>query len=424
MIYTIARGNWSGLINKTFRRIWFGESASILGAEMMAFAVPVFMTVGMNLSPFEIAAVTAAGSSAPLLVSLSTGAIADKFDRRRILILSSIIRAIIVLAFPFMYWLGILNSWVLGVCLFLVMAITMLFDAALTATLPHVVSKSQLMRANSWMEAGRGVAATGAPIIAGSLIPVIGVPWVAVVNSVTYFISAFTVSSTPKGPRQALSEDALDVTHWQDIKEGIRLALGHHVLRPMILTAATFNFFQSWLFAVFIVYAVRVLGVGPVAIGVIFSAVGIVGLVAAILAPVIVEKRTPGSAVIWAFVLIGISAIFAPLLDSMGGNPAAVGFTVVFAVWEFCVVIAVIVGDTARQTLIEDRFQSRAASVERFATWGLDPVGALIGGAVASTTIGLSGSLIIAAFGMAIPAVIAVSSSGIRQLKMLPTDSE
>lgn len=78
------------MINRSFRRIWCGESASMLGAQMVGFATPVFMATSMGLSPFEIAAVTAAGSAAPLVVSLSTGAIADRIDRRLILIYSSV----------------------------------------------------------------------------------------------------------------------------------------------------------------------------------------------------------------------------------------------------------------------------------------------------------------------------------------------
>lgn len=98
------------------------------------------------------------------------------------------------------------------------------------------------------------------------------------------------------------------------------------------------------------------------------------------------------------------------------------GFSLVFSVWKFCVVVAVVVGDTARQTLIEDRFQSRAASVERFATWGLDPIGALAGGLVASSSVGIGGSLTIASAGMAIPAIIAVSSRGLWALRDFPAE--
>lgn len=410
------------MINRSFRRIWCGESASMLGAQMVGFATPVFMATSMGLSPFEIAAVTAAGSAAPLVVSLSTGAIADRIDRRLILIYSSVFRAVSVFSLPVMYWVGMLNAWGLAAGLFVVMALTMLFDAALTATIPYVVPRQSLTRANSLMQAGQSAGSTVAPLAAGSLIPLVGAPFVYILNSVTYLISAFTVRSVPRGEPPRLSQEALSVTHIQDIKDGITAVLKHAVLRPIVLTASVFNFFQAWVFAVFVVYAVRELDLSPFVIGLMFTVVGVLGVASAVLAPLVVERFTPGSAIVWAFVLIALSSICVFPLNALGGSLAAVGFSLVFSVWEFCVVVAVVVGDTARQTLIEDCFQSRAASVERFATWGLDPIGALAGGLVASSSVGMGGSLTIASAGMAIPAIIAVSSRGLRALRGFPAE--
>jgi predicted MFS family arabinose efflux permease len=193
-------------------------------------------------------------------------------------------------------------------------------------------------------------------------------------------------------------------------------------MRPVLLTAASFNFFHAWLFAVFTVFALRVLGFSPFLLGVVLTVSALFGILGAALAPRLITWLGPGRSVIVAFVLIGASAATLPFLGVMGQGLAAATTTIVFGLWDFAVTVAVIVGDSARQTLLPDDYRSRAAGTERFATWGLDPIGALAGGAVASTAFGLTGSVAIAALGMLVPAVLAICSSGLWRLHELPDD--
>lgn len=407
-----------------FLRIWGGESSSATGAALVSFVVPIFLAQSLELSAFEISAIIAVASSAPLLLSLSSGAIADRFNRRTLLVWSSAVRAALIAIIPVLMMVNALQGWMIAVILFAVNALTLLFDAAMTAVIPKLVPKSSLLRANSLMELSRNTAETAAPLLGGTLMSVVSAPVVFIINALTYLVSSLTVRAVPTTLNGTPVSDELPQSHLKDIGEGLGVVWKHQTIRPILLTAGTFNFFLAWTFAVFAVFAVRELGYSPLLLGVVFSAVGAMGILGAGIAPQVIRFLGAGRSVIVAFCVIALSALALPWLASMNLFVSALTCVLVFSLWEFWVTVAVIVGDSARQTLIADKYRSRAAGAERFVTWGLDPIGTLIGGAVASTALGLGGSIAIAAVGMLVPAVLALASGGLRRLVHLPLDDE
>lgn len=412
------------LLSSRFLAVWLGETGSSAGSALASFVVPVLLADTLQLTPFEIGAVMAVGSAAPLLLSLSSGAIADRFERRTLLTWSSALRAVLVALIPLLLVFGMLSGWVLAIILFMVNALTLLFDAAMTAVIPQMVSRRNLIRANSLMELSVNTSGTIAPTVGGAIMTWLGAPAAFIINAVTYALSAVTSRSVPATDQGERTSDELPQSHFRDIRDGLRAVWRHSVMRPVLVTAASFNFFHAWLFAVFTVFALRVLHFSPFLLGVVLTVSAVFGILGAALAPRLIAWQGPGRAVIVAFVLIGMSAASLPFLGSMSSLQAAVTTTIVFGLWDLAVTVAVIVGNSARQTLLPDEFRSRAAGTERFATWGLDPLGALAGGAVASTVIGLTGSVTIAALGMLVPAAVAACSSGLWQLRELPEEDE
>jgi len=93
--------------------------------------------------------------------------------------------------------------------------------------------------------------------------------------------------------------------------------------------------------------------------------------------------------------------------------------SVVFAVFEICIVVNLIIGRTMRQALFPAQHLSKVAGTARFMSWGVDPVGALAGGAVAGL-LGLQASVAIGSAGFVVGALVCVSSPALRAFKRLP----
>jgi hypothetical protein len=70
--------------------------------------------------------------------------------------------------------------------------------------------------------------------------------------------------------------------------------------------------------------------------------------------------------------------------------------------WSFCVVILLILDAALRQRLVPDAYLGRVSATSRFISWGVDPAGALIGGALGASALGLRATLAVAAAGIAL----------------------
>jgi hypothetical protein len=86
------------------------------------------------------------------------------------------------------------------------------------------------------------------------------------------------------------------------------------------------------------------------------------------------------------------------------------------AAWDFAIVVHVIVEQTLRQTMIENRHLSRVTATVRFVSWGVDPIGALLGGLAASSFLGAKGTLFFCLIGLTASGALLLLSKGIRQL--------
>lgn len=87
-----------------------------------------------------------------------------------------------------------------------------------------------------------------------------------------------------------------------------------------------------------------------------------------------------------------------------------------FAGWDFAVVLNIVIEQTIRQATIPQPLISRASSTQRFISWGVDPLGALAGGLLAVSSLGLTGALHVSMWGMGAAGLILLLSREVRAL--------
>ncbi len=259
--------------NANFRRLWIGNVISLLGDwfNTIALYTLVFRLTG---SPFALGAVFIFKMLPWALASPIAGVLVDRYDRRRLMIISDLVRAVVVLGF-----LLIDEAGDVYLVYFLIAAQVMLgsvFVPAKSASIPNITTPRELLTANALMAASWSVMLALGAAIGGFATEWFGEQAVFIIDSATYLVSAYFIyravipqdTEAPRGPvlRTAMREM---VDGWRFLRAVPRV-------RRIALTKMTWGIAGAAL-----VYALTLLGdeVAPQAlaagIGILFAARGL-----------------------------------------------------------------------------------------------------------------------------------------------------
>jgi MFS family permease len=400
--------------NSALSRFLWGMAFEETASNMTVLGIPILAVVLLNANAFQASLLVASASSAPLVFGLSAGVLADRLNRRRLIFSCVSAQAALAFALVILYALGCLNLPVLMASAFVASAVKLLLDSATAAAIPALAAEPELAKANGWYEAVNSSAQAIGPSLCGWLIQAVSIPALFVTQCLACLLSASIFARLPVDSNQETHTQR--ESHLAEIREGVTVLWRNAVLRAIALSSASFNLFHSAFFAVFTVYALKTLAFSPVVLGLIISCAGIVGVGAALLAPAVIRLLTPPVALIGSLLVIapmGLPLVFAGTLDPFHG---AVLVAATFAAWDFAVVTNLVIEQTVRQTLVRPSHLSRVSATTRFFTWGVDPLGALLGGLAASSALGLEATLTIAVSGMGASGLVLLASPSVRRL--------
>src|SRR5918995_5403874 len=185
-----------------FRRLWAAQSASLIGSEITALALPLMAVLLLDASPVQMGLLAAAGTAPFLLCSLPAGVWIDRRQRRPVLIAADIARAGLLLSIPLTAWLGVLRIEQLYAVTFLAGVLGVFFEVAHYAYVPSLVGRESVVEGNSKLQISYSAAEAGGPGIAGLLVQFISAPGAIVVEAITFLISAVLLRriETPESP--------------------------------------------------------------------------------------------------------------------------------------------------------------------------------------------------------------------------------
>jgi hypothetical protein len=127
-----------------------------------------------------------------------------------------------------------------------------------------------------------------------------------------------------------------------------------------------------------------------------------------------------GRLLIVVYALPGLGALLVPLAGTTGRIPALLLVGTCQVVWAGSVVVNLTLSETIKQSIVPDGLLGRVSATIRFVSWGGEPIGALIGGVLASAVLGLSGTLVLAAVGVLLSAVWPLRSASVRRASHAP----
>jgi MFS family permease len=407
-------------LGANWRRLWAADAISSLGDGAYAAAVPL-LAVYFTHSPAQVAGIATAASLPWLLCSLHAGVLADRYDRRRLMSIAQVVQALAVSIAAVTAMVPGGRIWVLYLASFALGAAETVFANSAQSMLPAVVGPAHLEAANGRQYATETVTQQfigpplGSLLFAASLPATRSLPfWL---DALTFALSAFLIAriylprptgaaalagrrpasaadtaASVGGPTPAFagpSPGGRPMRH--DIAEGLRWLAGHRLLRTLAILLAVTNMAGQIANSTFVLFATERLHVGPRGYGILLAASAIGGVAGGLASRRIVAHLGTRCSIILGAALGAASAgvVGALARDAyvMVACMAASAFSA--TVWNVATV-------SMRQRIIPDRIRGRVNSVYRLAGWGSMPVGAAIGGVIA-TTYGLRAPWFVAA---------------------------
>jgi MFS family permease len=213
-----------------------------------------------------------------LLFGFFAGAVVDRVDRRSIVVLVDVLRAVVLAALATTIVTGWVSIWVVLGTMFLLGTAETFADTASQTLLPGVVHRDDLGLANARMQ-GAFITTNqlvGPPI--GAFLFAAGMAWPFGVNAVCFVLGAVLVARTTLN-RAAAPARAPGASVRRDIVDGVRWLWQHPPMRTLALTIVTFNVTFSATWGVLVLYADERLGMGAVGFGLLTTAGAVGGLI-------------------------------------------------------------------------------------------------------------------------------------------------
>jgi len=348
--------------NRAFRQLWLGQVVSQMGDWFDTIAL---YTIILNLtgSGRDVGLLLVARFVPSFLFGPLSGVVADRFSRQRIMIVSDLLRAVVVLGFLFVRRAD--QLWIVYVLTVFQLGLSTFFEPAKTAAIPSIVEDRELVAANAISSVTWSVMLTLGAAIGGVITGWFGTDVAFILDAATYVLSAALIASIRvqkrrKRERQKLTFGrALGIT---ETLEGIRYVKDRPKVLAFLLVKPAWGI-GGGILTLLAVFGERIFPVGKSAatgIGVLFAARGIGTAVGPIVARRIAgegEKRMQTS--------IGISFIIAGVFYAAFGSATSFVFALIVLgiahcggsiLWVFSTVIL--------QRVVDDKFRGRVFAAE------------------------------------------------------------
>jgi putative nucleotidyltransferase with HDIG domain len=334
---------------RPFRLLWIGQAISYFGDMMNTTGLAIMLYL-VTHSPSVVALGLIAKAAPTVFFGLIAGALVDRFNRQRVMILTDITRAVLTVTIPFLAL-----TWLPGVFIvvFLVATASTLFNPAKQAILPNLVPAEFLVKANSLISSSEKTMELLGYSLAGLIAAVASWQPLFIVDAATFIVSAITLLGVADRSRiQARTVRLLD-----DIREGSRFVLTNRTLRSTMGLTFFAVIFGSLTVPILVVMAFGPLGGGAFGYGALEAAIGAGAIVGALAAPGVMN-RWPAGVLILAGV--GGTGLAAALTGFSRSVPTAAVFLFLSGVANTIYYVSLI---SVTQAEAPDRVRGRVMSI-------------------------------------------------------------
>ncbi len=371
------RGLWR---HGDFTKFWAGQTVSVFGTMLTQIALPLTALLSLNSSPLEQGFLQAAQAAPVLVAGLFAGVWVDRLRRRPVMIASDLARATLLVSIPAAAFAGALTMAQLYLVAAATAVFTAFFDAAGAAYLPTLVGRQNIVEGNSKLAASSSVAEMGGFAAAGALVQFLSGPVAVLIDAATFVVSALSLAwirtpepePRPKAVRDSARREAL---------EGLTVVWGDPTLRALVACSTTIRFAGGAFGAMYILFAVRDLGLSPTAAGIIAGCGGLGSLAGSVLAEPALRHLGVRATLIVGF---AVGGAFQGLVPLAHGSTLRAGLFLLTAqvIGDGLMTMAFVNDVSLRQSLVPDHLLGRVTATANVLSAVAMPVGALAGGII------------------------------------------
>jgi MFS family permease len=382
--------------SRDFRYFYLGQAASYAGDGLRTIAIPllVFKVTGSALNLGFTFALEYFAFGA---FSLIGGSLADRINRKELMIACDIVRFLIIAAFAVAYDAGWLSVGMVYGGIVLHASCGAIFNGGQASSIPYVLGKDRATRAVAALQGTESVMNTIAPPVGGALFGMIGPLPALIVNAVTYVASLGSLSIIRDlGPERASGVPTLrEIGH--DIALGFRFLLADRAMRLLTQSSFIGNFIGMVGFVAVVPFVKRVLGGSDFDVGVVYGALGFGAVIGALIAPRL--KMGFGKILMLGYIFAPIVEL--PLLWTANIVVAAVVWCLASVASGFTIAHII----SWRMRVIPEESVGRVFGAVRLLVLCGTLPGAILGGAIAdrfgarpAIAVGILGSMVIVAW--------------------------
>jgi len=357
-----------------FRWLLASSWTSNLGDGIVIAAGPL-LVASQTHDPLLVAMAALLQWLPPLVFGLLAGVLADRLDRRLIVVTVDLIRTVIVVVLCLTIVTGAISIAVVLGCLFLLGTAEVFADNTSATLLPMLVHRDDLATGNARITTGLVTInqLAGPPLGAGMFAA--GMVWPFVGQAVCVLLGAILVSRVVLPPHGRARDERGRMRH--DIAEGVRWAWRHPAVRTLLLTIATFNITFGAAWSVLVLYATQRLGLGAIGFGLLTTVSAVGGLLGTATYGLITRRVSLGNIMRVGLIIETLTHLALALTTSAY---LAMAIFFVFGAHAF---IWGTTSITVRQRAVPSSLQGRVGSVNQVAVYSGLVVGSGLGGLLA-----------------------------------------
>jgi len=361
------RRTFLALKHRNYRIYFWGQLVSLFGTWMQITAQG-FLAFELTRSAAFLGVLGFAAGAPTLAFMLYGGVVADRMDKRRLMLITQAAMTVLALLTAVLTFSGAVRPWHL-VLLALGFGAANAFDApARQSIVADLVDREDLTNAIALNSTMFNAAAVVGPALAGALYALAGPGWCFALNGLSFFAVIAALLAIRLGERRRKPSRT---SAWRELKEGVAYALGQPVIRGLLGLIMATSLFGSSFATIFPAWAVEVLGRDAAANGLLHAFRGIGALVSALVIASLGRFQfrgrllAVGSAAFPLFLLVFALVRWFPLtlLILLGAG--------------FAVILVFNLANALIQSIVEDRLRGRVMSLYSLTFFGFMPLGAL-----------------------------------------------
>jgi DHA3 family macrolide efflux protein-like MFS transporter len=370
------------LRNRDFARLFFAGAASIGGFSIGQVAVN-YLVFTKTHSSIDLAEVGVAFTVALVTFSLFAGTLADRQDRRAVMIVSDVVRAAaLALGTLWLILIGFNLSLILAVS-FILGSFSAIFQPAERAMTPTLLEKDMLPDANGLIQLTSSLAQAVSNALGGALVVAVGAILAIGLNSITFLVSALliatlTIRKLREDPARNKSS-AKRSSFVEDTREGAMYVWGNRPLLLLTISAGVGNLFFAMMMPYFVIYTTNILHGDATTYGLFLGVLSLGAVPGSLMVGRFDMVKRAGYVwtlfgVVGGVLLLALMLVPVPVLDFGAIFAFGVGLGIAMTTWLSIV-----------QVIIPNEMQGRYFGIDQLGSVALLPVGQALGGiAIAS----------------------------------------